>query len=474
MSGPWESFKAMLWRWRERWRARRNKTKPLREFVYLDETSVYSLYASRFGEIPSERTDTLTQVRQSEIGGSLNPATAASGAGLTARAMSSQSQQSQVVSRAVVQSTFKDLLEKESNSLALRHVAYFEKTPQMRSLDDLRVGRRTERRLKKLRKKGFVVNPNALARGALLEIEVELESEFIFQFSSVVQALAGMARKNPAMFGQDEEEISEFSSISSIIEELLVGLIPLRGRAVDYSVVVFDPPDDGKLIVHNRLLENLENNNGFTTRPLFVVGVTEQALFWKDIRRVLFAGQRFRVLCRVARDDIGGSWVPLKLQEVVSSVFPELGKEIEKVNRGDLFKAELNGAGGADFRLEPAVRSALRAHAQWIAETNGSNFLEDDLAEVDAVAGEHLIAFGTEQEKREAFRVIEDHMANLYHLDIEAEAAKDSRLRIRRDAGVARSTESVAGPKPDARTPNDPENPDDEYFLDSEFVAIYW
>jgi len=46
------------------------------------------------------------------------------------------------------------------------------------------------------------------------------------------------------LFGQEEEEIAEFSSISDIVERLLVGLIPLRGRAVDYSVVVFDALED--------------------------------------------------------------------------------------------------------------------------------------------------------------------------------------------------------------------------------------
>jgi hypothetical protein len=392
--------------------------------------------------------------------------------------MSSQSRQSQVVSRAIVQSTFKDLLEKESNSLALRHVAYFEKTPQMQSLYDLRVGRRTRRRLKKLRKKGLVINPRALTRGALLEIEVELESEFIFQFSSVVQALAGMVRKNPAMFGQDEEEIAEVSSISSIIEELLVGLIPLRGRAIDYSVVVFDPPDDGTLIVHNRLLENLEDDSGFTMRPLFVVGVTEQALFWKDIRRVLFAGQRFRVLCRVARDGIGGSWVPLKLQEVVSSVFPELGEEIEKVNRGDLFKAELDGAGGVDVDRESVVRSALQLHASRLAELNDISLSDDDMDGIDAIASERLSVFETMQEKREAFKVIENHMVARYgiSMDTEAdrEAAKDSRRRADKEANAFRSTEPGAGPRSDTRPSGDHKNPDDEYFLDSEFVAIYW
>lgn len=471
MNGPRDGLGVALWRWRERWRAWWNREKPLREFVYLDETSVYSLYASRFGEIPSERTDTLTQVRQSEVRGSLNPATGAAGGGLTARAMSSQSQQSQVVSRAVVQSTFKDLLEKERNSLSLKHVPHFEKTPQARNLDGLRVSGRRGRRERKLMKKGFVVNPRALTRGALLEIEVELNSEFIFQISSVVQALVGMVKKNPEMFGRDEEEIAELSNISGIIEELLVGLIPLRGRAVDYSVVAFNPPDDGKLIVHNRLLESLEDKSGFTTHPLFVVGVAEESLFWKDIRRVLFAGQRFRLLCRVARDDVGTSWVPLKLQQVVSSLFSELGEAIERFNRGDLFRAEIDGGDGVDAGQEHVARNALRAHALWMAESNDVDLSENDVAEVDAVVGEHLSAFETEQEKREAFRVIEKHMTNRYGLEIDAEAAKDSRWRARQDANISQSS---AGPRSDTGVPGVPETQSDEYFLDSEFVAIYW
>ena len=101
------------------------------------------------------------------------------------------------------------------------------------------------------------------------------------------------------MFGRDEEEIAELSNISGIIEEPLIGLILLRGRAIDYPVVAFDPSDDGKLIVHNKLLESLEDTSGLTTQPLFVVGVAEESLFWKDIRRVLFAGTMWaRFGCR--------------------------------------------------------------------------------------------------------------------------------------------------------------------------------
>jgi hypothetical protein len=43
--------------WRRRWAAK-NEKGMLREFVYLDEVSVYSLIASRLGPIAAEFTDT--------------------------------------------------------------------------------------------------------------------------------------------------------------------------------------------------------------------------------------------------------------------------------------------------------------------------------------------------------------------------------------------------------------------------------
>ena len=170
------------------------------------------------------------------------------------------------------------------------------------------------------------------------------------------------------------------------------------------------------------------------------------------------------------RDDIGGSWVPLKLQEVVSSVFPDLGEEIEKINRGDLFKAELDGAGSVDADREGIMQSALQLHASQLAELNGFNLSDDDMDSIDAIASERLSVFETMQEKREAFRVIENHMVARYgiSMDTEAdrEAAKDSRRQADEKASVPHSS--------DTRSSNAPEDSADEYFLDSEFVAIYW
>ena len=103
---------------------------------------------------------------------------------------------------------------------------------------------------------------------------------------------------------------------------------------------------------------------------------------------------------------------------------------------------------------------------------------DDDTDNIDAIASERLSVFETMQEKREAFRAIENHMVARYgiSMDTEAdrEAAKDSRRRADEKVSAPRSTKTGVGPESDARTLDAPEDPDDEYFLDSEFVAIYW
>ena len=60
--------------WFRQWRRKRaskGQKTPLREFVYLDEVSVYSLNASRLGSIAAEFTETQTVSLRDEIGSSL-------------------------------------------------------------------------------------------------------------------------------------------------------------------------------------------------------------------------------------------------------------------------------------------------------------------------------------------------------------------------------------------------------------------
>jgi hypothetical protein len=103
--------------------------------------------------------------------------------------------------------------------------------------------------------------------------------------------------------------------------QLLAGLVPARGRAVDYQVL---RRGDGDYVIHTSLVAQLPEEERRALEPLVVVGVAEKELFWKDLRRVLFAGYRYTVLARVAVDGLPNSWQPIKLVDLVEKVSPEL------------------------------------------------------------------------------------------------------------------------------------------------------
>ena len=80
-------------------------------------------------------------------------------------------------------------------------------------------------------------------------------------------------------------------AVSNVLQQMLIGLIPVKCRAVDYRVV----RTNGKsLIVHRRILDQIPSQQLPKYEELYVTGVTEETLFWKDVRRVLFSGSQYR------------------------------------------------------------------------------------------------------------------------------------------------------------------------------------
>lgn len=291
-------LQAWFRRWRGKQESEGQNDAPLREFVYLDEVSVYSLMASRRGPIPAEFTDTKSTSSQEEIGSSLGASSGVAKAELNSRMSTSQTQGSQVLRRSTVQATFKELYEKEveSDSLAMQPVSEDMEPPEIGSLEDLKAKR------EELQGLGWIIDPAKLTRGQLFEVEVRLEAEAIFQFNAVVSAILEIVQDDPETFGLERNEtFDQVSAVNRILEKLLVNLVPVRGHAEDYEVVTLE---EREWIVHRRLLHQLTGIDSLTTHPLYVVAVAEQSLFWKDIRRVLFSDARFRVLCRIGHDGL--------------------------------------------------------------------------------------------------------------------------------------------------------------------------
>ena len=128
------------WRLRKRWHsAASTQNEPLREFVYLDEVSLYSLVASQVGLIVTELTETQASSFQSEFNASLGLSGPIAKAELGSRMQSAQSQSSQVLRKSVVQSTFKQLYGLVQSSLVTRQPDRKQKTPTCKSYEDLKI-----------------------------------------------------------------------------------------------------------------------------------------------------------------------------------------------------------------------------------------------------------------------------------------------------------------------------------------------
>ena len=143
----------------------------------------------------------------------------------------------------------------------------------------------------------------------------------------MISALLEIVEEIPDATGLPSyDELVQARSVNRILEKLLVGLVPVRGHAADYGVVTIG---DKEWVVHHKILRDLGITDPAFVRPLYVVGVAEQAIFWKDIRRVLFSSARYRVLCRMGQSGLQDSWTPVKLAHVLKSVSPDLASQID-------------------------------------------------------------------------------------------------------------------------------------------------
>lgn len=446
------SLTTRIRRWfrqRRRKLASKSQKTTLREFVYLDEVSVYSLIASRLGPVATEFTETETASLKVDIASTV-------GGGVE--------QGSQVLRKSIVQTTFKELYELEMESLLIRPMNDQVKPPVINSFNDLTSSMDT------LKTDGWVLEPAELNRGQLLELEVQLEAEDIFRVSEVVSAILEIVEEDPNLFGLDPyDKLIQVKSINRILTKLLAGLIPVRGYAADYGIVNID---EKEWIVHRKLLNKFPDKELSLVRPLFVVGVAEKSLFWKDIRRVLFSQARYRVLCRIAQNGLQNSWTPVKLSHVLDSVVPGLGSQINIAGSGVLATmVTASKTYKSTDRKRQLIRDALVGYAISLAQHYGHSITEQDLRESGLPTDQQYDSFNCVKGRREAFEGIATFILERFKLEREPRIVVQYRQAALLDVGLdflGQPTQQVVSP--DAlHTPSF-----EERFLDSEFIAIYW
>ena len=461
----------------KQWRAKKKNLKtddvkeiwpPLREFVYLDEVSLHSLLVSQTSTVPYEISHAMSLANEAEVSGTAG-ASATAGpqmlgvstqSSITGRYQTSNSNSTQSSRKAVVQTLFKELSE-----LPLE----FKFSPQNNPSQAFQ----SIQSLCEVIEPGYSEPAEDLTRGTLVEIEVRLSVDPVYKLSTMMAEYTAMADEFPGMF-QEHGHLNflhESQPLLKVLDQFLAGLIPIKATAVDHVVVDIN---EQEYVVHREAVKDL----GVETKPLHIVGVTEQVGYWKDTRRVLFSDAKFTVLCRIAKDGLQTIWSPVKLADLFTDVAPDFMHQINAVR---LPSATEEGSTAQRPVSTTPLTEALQHYKTLLVgslpvatETSGTKFraLQAQAATgpVDAIS------------QRELFDAVRDMVVNELNV---TKPSPDEDLEYRQSArdkaGLAlfpsRNIEANNSHSDHTSTrkndlSGDEESP--ERLLDTEVIAIYW
>ncbi len=459
---PRERFRRWRGQWRRKRAARRQEAAPLREFVYLDEVSVFSLTSSRLGSVATEFTATDSSSLTGELTGTTGVSAGLLKSAIKSRSEATQTQGTQVLRKATVQATFKELYEYLESGFALR--------PATEAPPDVRDARDLETALERSRTDGWARPANDLPRGELVEIEVELEAEDIFRVGAVFGTFLELFREAPELLDPDvQEQLREARTMNALLNKLLVDLVPVRGRAIDYMTI---KATDQEWVVHRKVLRQLREGWATQAQALDVVAVAEASLFWKDIRRVLFAGSRYSLLCRIGRDGLHDDWTPVKLVDVVREFVPEVAAQIGGAGRDLIAAANRSRAAASQSQDSQAkMREALQLYGLALAAQHDEEW-DPSLITADIFPADRTHTWATVEEQRPPFEALTHQLRQTFGIDPDRELIATLRHQALVQAGLVPFTGPVAGQDKAVPVPQ-PVEPRSR-ILDTELIAIYW
>lgn len=450
-------------------RAATSDRSTFREFVYLDEVSVYSLIASRLGPIAAEFTDTQTATLREDVTGTGGVTVGVAHTELGSVMSSGHTRTSQVLRKSTIQAAFKELYDLAKLQLVLKVVRSETKVAEYASLSALQAA------WSALEIAGWVVDPQKLERGDLFEVEIELSADAIYHVSTVASSLLDLVKEQPTLFGvANSDDLIQLEAMSRLLEKLLVGLVPVRARSLHYRVASLNGRE---WIIHMGLIGSDELADALKLRDLEVVGVLQDSLFWKDVRRVLFAGSRFYGLCRLGESGLRSSWTPVKLAHVLDSILPDLSRMLQ--NAGTTALLSMRSATTAQ-KPKPAQETlhlrSLEHYVSIVAQECGHDLSPDSVSSyVMRLSAEDRVA-STFRNQRQAFRNVSAILESDLGIEVSRSDAASYRTEARLMAGLGNNHGLVlANPADSGRvTEASVGDPETLACLDSEFVAIYW
>lgn len=449
----------LWWRTRRRRRvAKKHADAPLREFVYLDEVSVYSLIAARRGPLATEFTETEASSLRNEIGGSLAASAGVAKSEVSSRFESTKSRGTQVVRKSIVQATFKDLFEYEREKMVIRATGPVPDPPGVTSVEALH---------------SLVANPaphhlirsSELHRGQLLELGVQLQAEPVFRASTVMSTVFEFFDDNPEMVASlDRSALGQGEMAGRILKRMLAGLVPIRGRLNNWRRIEIEGQE---WLVSEQLLEQIHDASTIDPLPIDVVGVAETELFWKDLRRVLFSESAYLLMCRLGRPGLHTEWRPVKLVDVLSTVLPDMGQFVESLGESFLTGMRAGASGAATDNAE-ASRQAVLEFARRISPTEIPACKTSGLEQAGLVRGD-LATLTTPEARRTALQPVVQFIEAESGAKLDAETVAHHRFEVLRQFGLIEEL-----PEEGLLEGAEVTDAKSKHLLDAEIVAIYW
>lgn len=415
---------------------------PLREFVYLDEVSVYSLLASRSGPVPTDFTDTETASLKDEVSSGASLGVSGAKAELRTRMESATGTSSQIVRKSSAQARFKQFLEAEENGFL------FSVSPVV-SGD---------------------APPPTLRRGELFEMSVELDAHETFRISQTIASILEILNQDGVQLlaNVDPVEMKKVLAFNRILERLLVGLVPIRAKAVDY-VVLLQEGTAPQVVARSVLPDISIQEESIGVEPLYVVGFAQRDLFWKDPRTVLFGQHRFTLTGRLTSESVQDRWSPVKLTEVLRPFMPEVADDLELAGHHFATSFQASATGAGEVAQTERLHEALSDYVGRLTTDEGAaNDVRQTL--IERIDGFGAMLDGNLEQTRAVF----DEVTDMLRQRVGDESVDGTEIATHRSSVI--STYGL----PPGLAPDDPpvEAPTDsgidEWSLEAEVIALYW
>jgi hypothetical protein len=199
---------------------------------------------------------------------------------------------------------------------------------------------------------------------------------------------------------------------------------------------------------------------------VFVVGVAQLGLFWKDVRRVLFSDSEYRVLARLNRSGLQEAWTPVKLVDVLRGVVRDFAEIMDSVNRAVLSAMSSAVAAQQDTSQDHRARAAVLEYARMLADRAGIDVSDDELDRGRLLSAEMMQELGV-REWRKLLEPVTHFIEQRAGLTFDREVAADYRVAAVTRAGLLEPSPSVVSFEHESAEGHG-------RFLDSEIVAVYW